>query len=46
MLGIVFLGTCAVLWFGALFYIIVSAVRYPSEFKEAVNSILTDLLGV
>jgi hypothetical protein len=26
--------------------IIASAVLHPSEFKEAVNSILNDLLGV
>lgn len=34
------------LWFGAVLYMVVAAIRHPIEFKEAINSILNDLLDV
>lgn len=41
-----FIGICFVVWIIAFGYIITTAIRRPSEFKEAVNSLLDDLLGL
>lgn len=41
-----FIGICFAAWIIAFSYIVIMAIRRPSEFKEAVNSILDDLLDI
>lgn len=42
----VFIGICFVAWIIAFGYIVITAIRRPSEFKEAVDSLLDDLLDI
>lgn len=45
MFEIIVLGICIIFLCGTVSYMIVTALKYPSEFKEAVNSILNDFIA-